>query len=153
MDTSGWWNALLWGSSMSTWINSQPCHAIMPLASWCMMHDPSYCFATPMSLYYKFVAVHQEGSIPPPCSAFICSFPRHWLVSTEPCFSGRIWAMILSPPVALCTGIAFMPTQIFSFITNIFKQCTLTWILPSLPLLCLLFPLLCLPQLRTGTEI
>ena len=43
-------------SSTLTRINSQ-CHAIM-------MHDASYCFATPMSLYYKFVAVRQEGRIP-----------------------------------------------------------------------------------------
>ena len=52
----------------------------------------SHGFAT-----YKFAAVYlrEEGLLSPSLS--IRSFPRHWLVSTEPCLVGV--AMILTPPL------------------------------------------------------
>ena len=64
---------------------------------WCIP-DGGYGFAmTPMSLCYKFVAIHQEGRIP---QLITQHFPRHWLVSTEHCLSCMAWPWSWLPSAA-----------------------------------------------------
>ena len=85
-----------------------------------MMHDASYCFATPMSLYYKFVAVRQEGRIPQLLAQH--SFLSKALVGEHRAlFFLQDMAMILPP-----CSIAFTSTRIFFIHNKYFRTCALT---------------------------